>query len=76
MATKAQKLTVLFPNLPRELETELLRHITGQAKDDLTENLFEFLFEHYLHEMPYGTAKARDGDPYQWLTDKLGTIKL
>lgn len=35
------------------------------------EELFAILYEHFLPEMPYGVAKARDGDPYQWLADKL-----
>ena len=25
-------------------------------------------------EMPYGTKKARDGDPHNWTADKLGTM--
>jgi hypothetical protein len=31
------------------------------------------LFEYYLnnHEMPYGVAKARTGDPDQWICDRL-----
>jgi hypothetical protein len=30
---------------------------------------FAALFEKHMHEMPYGTAKARDGDPSEWLFD-------
>jgi len=33
--------------------------------------LYEKLFEHYIWEMPYGTAKGRTGDPCQWLFNKL-----
>lgn len=33
--------------------------------------LYERLFQAYSHEMPYGTAKARDGDPVQWIVDEL-----
>lgn len=29
------------------------------------------LYEQYMVEMPYGTAKARDGDPDQWMFDRL-----
>lgn len=31
------------------------------------------LFDHFcaLGEMPYGTMKARDGDPYIWILDRL-----
>jgi len=37
------------------------------------EEFYEALFNMYLDsgEMPYGTAKARTGDPAQWITDKL-----
>lgn len=42
---------------------------------DLSEHdeLYEKLFEHYCGsgEMPYGTMKARDGDPWNWITDQL-----
>jgi hypothetical protein len=33
--------------------------------------LFEKLFEYYLPDMPYGTAKARDGDPDVWIIMKV-----
>ena len=34
---------------------------------------FEELYEYFLMsgEMPYGIAKARTGDPHQWIWDKL-----
>lgn len=34
-------------------------------------DLYEALYEHWLHEMPYGTAKARDGDPGEWIAERL-----
>jgi 5'-deoxynucleotidase YfbR-like HD superfamily hydrolase len=33
--------------------------------------LFDALFSHFQHEMPYGVQKARDGDPDQWIMNKL-----
>ena len=35
--------------------------------------LFMALYEHWSAngEMPYGTMKARDGDPDQWIANKL-----
>lgn len=33
--------------------------------------VFERLYDYYLDEMPYGTAKARDGDPYEWIYQRL-----
>ena len=32
---------------------------------------YDVLFEYYLEEMPYGVAKARDGDPEEWLYHRL-----
>lgn len=34
-------------------------------------NLYDALYEHYFEEMPYGTSKARDGDPDQWIVNQL-----
>jgi len=50
---------------------------TGDLMD--APNIYEKLFV-YFHfdtgEMPYGTAKARDGDPYVWIADKLADLGL
>jgi len=41
-------------------------------------NLFDALFQHFsaTGDMPYGTQKARDGDPYEWIEDKLDDLGL
>ena len=35
--------------------------------------LYDKLYNHYIDsgEMPYGTAKGRDGDPDYWILDQL-----
>jgi len=40
---------------------------------DENEDFFQALFDYYSEngEMPYGVQKARDGDPYEWITDRL-----
>ena len=40
---------------------------------ELDSNLYDALFDHYSNagEMPYGVAKARTGDPYDWISEKL-----
>ena len=40
---------------------------------ELDTGLYEALFDYYfdMGEMPYGTAKARTGDPYEWISEKL-----
>jgi len=46
-----------------------------KAGGDLDDNpeFYEALFNYYLDsgEMPYGVAKAREGDPVQWIANKL-----
>jgi len=50
---------------------------TGDLMDAPT--IYEKLFQYFAFdtgEMPYGTAKARDGDPYVWIADKLADLGL
>jgi hypothetical protein len=39
----------------------------------LCDEQFDYFFEHYSNtgEMPYGVAKARTGDPYDWIDAKV-----
>ena len=37
--------------------------------DNGGEDVRDFLYDHFCGDMPYGTQKARDGDPDQWLAD-------
>ena len=41
--------------------------------DELPQDAYEDFYEFYLRggEIPYGTAKARDGDPYQWVNARV-----
>lgn len=41
----------------------------GQENDPLP--YFDVLYEHYFTEMPYGVQKARDGDPAEWIMNRL-----
>lgn len=34
-------------------------------------DFYDALFEYYFDEMPYGVAKAREGDPINWISDRL-----
>jgi len=40
----------------------------------LPDELYDVLYDHYQEEMPYGTQKARDGDPYEWISEKLMSV--
>ncbi|WP_353480176.1 hypothetical protein [Haliscomenobacter sp.] len=61
---------------------ETLQHILGrfkhevknfEANGDLDDDLYHALYDYYSDngEMPYGTMKARTGDPYNWINDRL-----
>ena len=61
---------------------ETLTHILDRFKHevaqfeqgaDLDDNLYDALYDYYSDkgEIPYGIAKARTGDPYEWITDRL-----
>uniref|UniRef100_UPI00190FA287 hypothetical protein n=1 Tax=Klebsiella pneumoniae TaxID=573 RepID=UPI00190FA287 len=44
-----------------------------QKGGDLDSDLYEALFDYYNNagEMPYGVAKARTGDPFEWVSQRL-----
>ena len=48
------------------------------AGGDLDEDLYDALYDYYCDqgEMPYGTMKARDGDPYEWVTQRFDSDVL
>lgn len=61
---------------------ETLQHILNRFKHevrnfedngDLDDDLYHALYDYYSDngEMPYGTMKARTGDPYEWIGDRL-----
>ena len=41
--------------------------------DEMSDELYDVLFEYYFlnGSMPYGVAKARDGDPFEWVADRF-----
>lgn len=44
-----------------------------QDNGECSDELYEALFDHFCNngEMPYGTAKARTGDPYEWIANRI-----
>jgi hypothetical protein len=44
-----------------------------EQNGDLDNDLYEALFDYFSDagEIPYGIAKARDGDPYEWVAQNL-----
>lgn len=51
------------------------RHEVQKFKDggELDHDLYDALFDYYSQHgaMPYGVAKARTGDPFNWVSDRL-----
>ena len=42
-----------------------------KERGDLDDDLYHALYDYYFDDMPYGTKKARDGDPYEWVSDRF-----
>ena len=38
---------------------------------DMSDDLYEVLYDYYFDDMPYGTKKARTGDPHEWVADRF-----
>lgn len=38
------------------------------------ESLYEALFAFFMEDMPYGTAKARTGDPVEWIDARIAAM--
>jgi hypothetical protein len=38
---------------------------------DMSDHLYQALYDYYHDDMPYGIKKARSGDPYEWVSDRL-----
>jgi hypothetical protein len=43
-----------------------------EATGEVSDELHNALYDYYFDDMPYGTKKARDGDPYEWVADRFG----
>ena len=42
-----------------------------KAGGEINDDLYHALYDYYFDDMPYGTKKARDGDPYEWISERL-----
>tara|TARA_S200000501_G_scaffold307262_1_gene296354 strand:+ start:5000 stop:5836 length:837 start_codon:yes stop_codon:yes gene_type:complete len=49
---------------------------TGDVNDIYNTDLYMDLYTHYQQDMPYGTQKARDGDPVQFIQDELDELGI
>lgn len=63
--------------LTQEQVKEIAKGVKGAADEAVEDDqLFQALFEYFLStgEMPYGVAKARTGDPYLWIAERLESM--
>jgi len=57
-------------------QQSVLDFYSGQ-QESISDGAYDKLFHYYCfvqHEIPYGTAKARDGDPYEWVENKIKEV--
>lgn len=57
-----------------ELDQEIRDVATkGDTVSELSPKAYQALFNHYANsgDMPYGVMKARNGDPDEWLDERL-----
>jgi hypothetical protein len=38
---------------------------------DMSDELFQDLYDHYFDDIPYGIKKARTGDPEEWVAERF-----
>jgi hypothetical protein len=59
-----------WQELHRHHQFDIIRFANGH---EMSFDLFNALFTYYCNsnEMPYGVAKARTGDPYEWVTTQF-----
>ncbi len=76
LGTEEPQLSYEQDHLKQHLGNNLYAKLEKAMKlgDEIPDDLYDNLFEYYLDEMPYGTAKARTGDPMQWIQAKLQTV--
>ncbi|KKN08279.1 hypothetical protein LCGC14_1058250 [marine sediment metagenome] len=61
----------LMKNLSMDEIQQLSAVIDGGAPIYKFRSLYQKAYEHFVSEMPYGTAKGRSGDPDEWLHSRL-----
>lgn len=66
IAENQETLSHLMNRFPKEVKD-------FKAGNELDSDLYEALFDYYMMhgEMPYGIAKGREGDPFNWVTERF-----
>jgi len=55
----------------QEILTAIINEDATFFDNEITEDIYNILFEYYMDEMPYGIMKARTGDPDKWILNQL-----
>jgi hypothetical protein len=74
---KEQSLTYEQDQLRNAIGDKLFAELQRAVRNgdyDFSDDLDYALYEYYFDEMPYGTRKARTGDPSEWIGDKIGEV--
>ena len=67
-------------NVTLDESGQTLQHIKDTFKRDvkdflaggeMSDHLYDALYDYYFDDMPYGTQKARDGDPNEWVANRF-----
>lgn len=64
--------TKILKNLLSNKDYKLAKQV-AEDEIELPDELYDVLYPIMYMDMPYGTAKARTGDPYQWIANNLPT---
>ena len=69
--SEEEEVRAMFMSYPEEAEK-----VKATGELDMDSQLYMDLFGYYQDEMPYGTQKARDGDPVEWLETRLDDLGM
>jgi hypothetical protein len=81
-ATNPADLEPMNENVTLDEDGRTLTHITNTFKrdvkdflsgNDMSQELYDALYDYYHEDMPYGTKKARTGDPHEWVADRFAS---
>ena len=71
--TDKENVMAILKKYPEETKK---MQMSGDLMDIYDTDLYMDLFDYFSEEMPYGTQKARDGDPVQYISDELDDLGL
>lgn len=67
--TQAQVLIGLKFKLTQAQSQNVIDVLT--KNEDMDDDVYMTMYDYFMEDMPYGTAKARTGDPIEWICETL-----